>query len=62
MKIRELIETLAKCDWDSQVFCASNLDNMVLSDKEQKKNRRRITGISQSTITGTQILFENKKS
>ena len=59
--VREIIEMLAKCDWDSECSCVNKetkeeIKQVLGSDKQHKANLR-ITGISQSTNAGTQIEF-----
>lgn len=58
--VRELIELLAKCDWDSKVVCISNryseMQDRIYNPKEL---RRKIVAVSSNTTHGTQILFED---
>jgi hypothetical protein len=55
--VRRIIEMLAKCDWDSECTCAAEGTKAVLVAAEQHKAGRKITGVSESTISGTQIVF-----
>jgi len=56
--VREIIEMLAKCDWDSECTCAEQGTKEVLVLDEQHKAGRKIIGVSQSTKVGTQIVFD----
>ena len=60
--VRDLIELLAKCDWDSEVTCISNYYSEV-QDRvyNPKELRRKITAVSHNSTHGTQILFEEKR-
>ena len=55
--VRELIEMLANCDWNSEVTC---IDQYANEDVESVRKRcsHGIRAVSQSTTTGTQIVFE----
>jgi len=55
--VREVIEMLAKCDWDSECTCADEGTKAILVMDEQHKAGRKITGVSESTKFGTQIVF-----
>jgi len=59
MVVREMIEMLAKCNWDSEISCANADALAILTDDEQKKANYRITAVSQSTRTGVQIIFQD---
>lgn len=56
--VREIIEMLAKCDWDSECTCAEKGTKEILVADEQHKAGCKITGVSQSTTFGTQIVFD----
>jgi len=59
--VREVIEMLAKCDWDSEVTCINEIinDNHNLSKADTKKLSHKITKISQQSVIGTQIVFKD---
>lgn len=57
--VRELIELLAKCDWDSEVTCISNCISSLQFKSRTKNLRKKITAVSYNAQQGTQILFEN---
>jgi len=56
MKVRELIEMLAKCNWDDKVTVITEFENTLNNPKQQKK----ITAIAQSTQNGVELVFQEK--
>lgn len=59
MKVRDLIEMLAKCDWNSEVTCLDDESHeMSAVDKEINEiGPHEIVTISQCTKTGTRIVY-----
>lgn len=55
--VREIIEMLAKCNWDDECTCAKKGVKEILVAGEQHKASRKITGVCQFS-QGTQIVFD----
>lgn len=59
MKVRNIIEVLAKCDWDSEVTCIheETFEMSSVNEEAAELGPHDIMKISQSTKSGTQIVF-----
>ncbi len=57
--IRELVERLAKCNWDDEVTCISLANESAENIRQLEQRSCKIVGVSQIVGIGTQIIFDN---
>jgi len=56
MKVRELIEMLAKCDWNAKVTVITESEAPLNSPKQQKK----ITSLQTNHQDGVELVFQER--
>lgn len=57
--VRELVERLAKCNWDDEVTCVSLANESAENIRQLEQRSYKIVGVSQVVGIGTQIIFDD---